>query len=571
MKKIPHRAAFRFILILAAGIAGIALPAGPQFQPFNQDDPCAMYRQPGFPMSCVPVKIFVADAVEEKTVDTYCDPPGLLPCNEKEYTKRHLLFDYEAEASGMLLFKKDFSEFHINVRGTPGLTRINRIEGYNQWFTQKGGSATRMWHKRLFPQGPATIRIPMSLVVNYPPGEGTKTNISFSPVDIGSSDEELPTTSGSRMGSESEGPKPWMLTPQEMKQIIAGGGFSKTFEWRLSQPDGKSYEDHRLVIRLEIGEGQPEKPGVLSVSPGDGLVSSGPDEKDAFQPSSKTYTLRNTGNSPINYTISRGEAWLDLSQTQGSLSPKGSASLTVSINDSQAKTLKEGTYKDTVAFTNATNGKGNTSRPIKLVVGEQQEWEVKLTGQETDDLGGALMTIKLEKAWKMITVDYGVRFDYTLVARFKIKKEKGVWKYQSGVITAAVPVGFSSNFDTDVFFVKKTICKNCQDVPKMKGESLPGDVYNKSVELAWPSVTTWVIVTNKLKLQFESKEKSQQGWSDNYFASVEFFDRARDHKLPLKNGEVSFSVTKRSAQQRYRLDKRKPINISYRYVLKRIR
>jgi len=609
MKRTPRRAVFRFGLILAVGMLGVVLvagfvfltsaraehsqprgeaipeveansgepdsmdPAGPQIPSLNQNDPCAMYRQPGFPMSCVPLKVYIKDTTEEVTGDIYCDPPGTLPCNEKKYIKRYVLFDYEAEAVGFLLYMKDFSQFQGMARSSPAQTRINTIEGYNQWFTQKGGSKARQWHKRVFPQGPATVRGPAGFTVNYPGGEERGSNIGFSPVGIGTNDEELPTTSGSRMEVGAEGLETWMITPQEMKKIMADGGTEKAFHWRITTEDGKSYSDHKLNIRLELGAGQPDKdkPGVLTVTPGDGLVSSGPNEQGAFEPSSKTYTLKNTGSSPINYTVSKKEAWLDLSQAQGSLSPKASASLIVSINQSQAKTLKEGVYKDTVTFTNTTNGKGSTSRPAELNVGEEQEWEVKLTGQETDDLGGALMTIKLEEAWKMITVDYGVRFDYTMVARFKIKKEKGVWKYQSGVITAAAPVGYSSNFDPDVFFIKKISCKNCQDVPNMKGQSLPGDVFKKSVELYWPMVVTRIIVTNKLKLQFESKDKSQQGWSDNYFESAEFFDRAHDHKLPLKDGEVTFSVTKKSAAQKYKLDKRKPINISYRYLLKRIR
>lgn len=571
MKRTPRGTAFRLALACAVLMAGIALPIRAQFMPANQDDPCAMSRQPGFPMSCVPLKVYVKDTTEEVTGDIYCDPPGELPCNEKKYIKRYVLFDYEAEAVGFLLYQKDFSMFQGQARSSPAQTRINKIEGYNQWFTQKGGRGARMWNKRLFPRGSATVRIPLGFTINYPAGEEGETDIGFSPAGIGTNDEELPTMDGSRMEVGAEGLETWMITPQEMKKIMADGGTEKTFHWRITTEDGKSYEDHNLTIRMETGEAKPEKPGILSVSPGDGLVSSGPDDKGAFEPSSKTYTLQNTGSSPINYSVSKSEAWLNLSQAQGSLNPKASASLIVSINQSQAKTLKEGVYKDTVTFTNTTNGKGSTSRPVELNVGEEQEWEVKLTGQETDDLGGALMTIKLEEAWKMITVDYGVRFDYTMVARFKIKKEKGVWKYQSGVITAAAPVGYSSNFDTDVFFIKKISCKNCQDVPNMKGASLPGDVFNKSVELLWPTIVTRIIVTNKLKLQFESKDKSHQGWSDNYFESAEFFDRAHDHKLPLKDGEVTFSVTKKSAAQKYKLDKRKPINISYRYLLKRIR
>ncbi len=46
-------------------------------------------------------------------------------------------------------------------------------------------------------------------------------------------------------------------------------------------------------------------PGGLGVSPGTGLSASG-DAGGPFSPSSKSYTLTNTGGTTINYTISKG-------------------------------------------------------------------------------------------------------------------------------------------------------------------------------------------------------------------------------------------------------------------------
>lgn len=232
----------------------------PQTNPFNQEDPCAMFRVPGNPQLCAPVKISVVDSVEEVTGDHYCDPPGVLPCNEKKYTKRYLAFAYEAEASGFMLYMKDLSSFHVTVRGTEAKTRITRLEGYNQWFTQKGGGA-RMWQKKTFPQGPAVIRIPVRLSINYPAGEDSSWNLGFNGLDVGTTDGELPTTSGSRLGSEAAGqePTPWKITPQGMKQIMDVGGFEETFKWRDAQPGGESYEDHVLTIKFEVGEPCQEK------------------------------------------------------------------------------------------------------------------------------------------------------------------------------------------------------------------------------------------------------------------------------------------------------------------------
>jgi hypothetical protein len=106
--------------------------------------------------------------------------------------------------------------------------------------------------------------------------------------------------------------------------------------------------------------------GILSVSPSDRFDSSG-SQGGPFSPSSKTYTLSNTGGSSINWTSSKGQSWVSLSSTSGTLSPGGSTTVTVSIN-SNANSLSPSNYVDTVSFTNTTNGNGNTTRTVNLTV-----------------------------------------------------------------------------------------------------------------------------------------------------------------------------------------------------------
>ena len=107
-------------------------------------------------------------------------------------------------------------------------------------------------------------------------------------------------------------------------------------------------------------------PGTLSVTPVDGLTSSGT-QGGPFTPSSKTYTLQNTGGSSISWTASNLQTWDSLSSTSGSLAAGASTTVTVSIN-STANSLAGGSYSDRVAFTNTTNGNGNTTRPVSLTV-----------------------------------------------------------------------------------------------------------------------------------------------------------------------------------------------------------
>jgi hypothetical protein len=107
-------------------------------------------------------------------------------------------------------------------------------------------------------------------------------------------------------------------------------------------------------------------PGVLSITPSEGLNSSG-SEGGPFDPSSKDYTLANTSGVSINWTASQTQGWVTLSAAGGSLAAGASTTVTVTIN-STANSLAANTYNDTVIFTNTTNGDGNTSRGVMLTV-----------------------------------------------------------------------------------------------------------------------------------------------------------------------------------------------------------
>gem|GEM_PF-639845 len=122
--------------------------------------------------------------------------------------------------------------------------------------------------------------------------------------------------------------------------------------------------------RIDILVSEPDKPGVLTVLPADDLVSSG-DVGGPFTPSSKTYTLANTGDLPIDWEadVSTG-SWLDVSPTQGTLLGGTSTTVTVSIRLEAASLLpvQVDPYLDTVTFTNLTNATESFSRLAALTV-----------------------------------------------------------------------------------------------------------------------------------------------------------------------------------------------------------
>lgn len=106
--------------------------------------------------------------------------------------------------------------------------------------------------------------------------------------------------------------------------------------------------------------------GTLVVLPSGGLVSSGA-MGGPFSPASIVYTLTNSGGSSLNWTASKGESWVSLSATSGTLAAGASTTLTVSLN-AEANALAAGDYSDIISFANVTAGNENTNRTISFLV-----------------------------------------------------------------------------------------------------------------------------------------------------------------------------------------------------------
>jgi hypothetical protein len=106
----------------------------------------------------------------------------------------------------------------------------------------------------------------------------------------------------------------------------------------------------------------------LSVQPASGLASTG-SVGGPFSPASRDYILQNSGGGALAWTAAKTQTWTTLSSTSGMLSGSATATVTVTIN-AGANVLAAGTYNDTVSFTNTTNGRGNTTRPVSLTVNE---------------------------------------------------------------------------------------------------------------------------------------------------------------------------------------------------------
>ena len=100
----------------------------------------------------------------------------------------------------------------------------------------------------------------------------------------------------------------------------------------------------------------------LEVIPDEDLYATGP-ETGPFSPPTTTYTLTNRGSAAIDYRISKTAPWLSLDDgtelvdtpINGTLEPDGTIDIELILN-SNAETLTEGYYSDTVVFSNLTSG-----------------------------------------------------------------------------------------------------------------------------------------------------------------------------------------------------------------------
>jgi len=100
----------------------------------------------------------------------------------------------------------------------------------------------------------------------------------------------------------------------------------------------------------------------LEVIPDEDLYATGP-ETGPFSPPTTTYTLTNRGSAAIDYRISKTAPWLSLDDgtemvdtlIDGTLEPDGTIDIELILN-SNAETLTEGYYSDTVVFSNLTSG-----------------------------------------------------------------------------------------------------------------------------------------------------------------------------------------------------------------------
>jgi hypothetical protein len=325
----------------------------------------------------------------------------------------------------------------------------------------------------------------------------------------------------------------------EIREGLRTGTLTKTFPVNVSLYSLNQTGEAEVTIAFD------REPGRLAVSPSTRFVSSGPDRQDRFVPASTEYTLRNSGGVVLQWSASSKADWLGLSSSSGVLAPGQQQRLIAAVN-SKARNLDEGTHKTQIAFVNQTDGRGSTVRDVVLHVGETQVWQVRLTGRYEFSRRNVRDIYEPGASTpKRINDIKTVSFDYQLAGEFTLKKQKGKWVYSGGTVTASALKHDYQQIPKNLWQVLGIRCERCDDVVKLKGQSLPGLVSGNDVFLYWPVVRPALEVDAVMALKCQpnptdpSACPSAAKGGTAYYEDDVFLQKTHGHRLPLRNGKVA--------------------------------
>jgi len=170
--------------------------------------------------------------------------------------------------------------------------------------------------------------------------------------------------------SSTADPTNWTTSASCDPSAVSAG----TYYLRIKTEDNAGNKSSAITRFIFIYSGTPPPPPSLSVSPSSGFSSSG-NQGGPFSPSSKQYSVSNSGGGTLNWTASANQSWVTVSPTSGT----NSRTVTVLVN-SNANSLpgsSDGTtYTATLTF--GGNG-GNTTRQVSLIVYTQGPSVVTMT------------------------------------------------------------------------------------------------------------------------------------------------------------------------------------------------
>jgi hypothetical protein len=132
------------------------------------------------------------------------------------------------------------------------------------------------------------------------------------------------------------------------------------------EPDeDQGQNDMSLDVSMDVAS----TGGILDVSPASSFQSSG-FAGGPFSPASMDYVLSNSGDASLDWTAAATQSWVALSSQSGTLDAGATTTVTVSIDQNNAAGLTPQAYHDDVAFTNSSNGFGDSSTGVDLIVND---------------------------------------------------------------------------------------------------------------------------------------------------------------------------------------------------------
>ena len=147
---------------------------------------------------------------------------------------------------------------------------------------------------------------------------------------------------------------------------ICADGYSSCSRYPMSgQSDQQGYGATVKTVNVSAPQSARAQPGKLQVAPIGGLtayLNSGGTDASGIWSADYTLTNRVPNGEAVRWAASSDRSWITISPSSGSLDGGQSATVNVSINQRGAANLPVGAHAATVAFTNRTNGDGDSTR-----------------------------------------------------------------------------------------------------------------------------------------------------------------------------------------------------------------
>jgi hypothetical protein len=304
--------------------------------------------------------------------------------------------DYEIEQEGELWLNQDLTRGVVLVHRFNGRQKNFRLRRADGFYFDTRHDECRHSGRRAFAGGVRlSSQASVKLFLFAPPGpDGVR-------ILYGSPSLEEPTGILGSLASTDTSIYPpnearisVSLSVEDLRGLRESRPLTREVAWKEEAPD----EGRRLWNRLRFELSAEGGPGILAVTPGDGLTAYGPDAEGKFTPSSKSYSLKNTGRSALDFAVDKGKDWVDIAPAAGTLAPGAERRVTVSVND-RARALKK-PDRDTVRFVNKTSSSGDTTRPVEVTTSER--WRITVKGWDTLYFGDNVLAGGLKAHWRIV-------------------------------------------------------------------------------------------------------------------------------------------------------------------------